>query len=64
MPRILRNYLICFAVIGAILLALDLVDSHFLGKPRRIPLGQRFPLTQLLRISRECPVVRAELVEA
>ena len=29
MPRILRNYLICFAVIGAILLALDLVDSYF-----------------------------------
>ncbi len=28
MPRILRNYLICFAVIGAILFVLDLVDSH------------------------------------
>jgi len=29
MPRILRNYLICFAVIGAALFVLDLVDAHF-----------------------------------
>ena len=29
MPSILRNYLICFAVIGVILFVLALVDSHF-----------------------------------
>ena len=38
MPRILRNYLISFAVIGLILLIVNWID-HYLTKDTDVPAG-------------------------